>query len=67
MSAMATDNDTNYHRPRTQGGEALPDLDHSFEGYDRSDIFQWELSVQMNARGAATLSDVNEVGKKCGP
>eukprot|EP00957_Ditylum_brightwellii_P031347 2376123-Ditylum_brightwellii.AAC.1 len=61
---MAEANGQQQHNKKHQGGEALPDLDHSFEVYDCSDVFQWELSVQMYARGSIMLVDLNEVGKK---
>eukprot|EP00957_Ditylum_brightwellii_P141190 10757095-Ditylum_brightwellii.AAC.1 len=58
--------DENRHcsHGKQQGGEALPNLDHSFEGYDCTDIFQWELVVQMYTCGATSLNDTNKVGTK---
>eukprot|EP00957_Ditylum_brightwellii_P201875 15327624-Ditylum_brightwellii.AAC.1 len=61
---MVEANDQQQRNKKHQGGKDLLDLDHSFEGYDHSDVFQWELSVQMYARGATTLTDLNEVGKE---
>eukprot|EP00957_Ditylum_brightwellii_P008400 636045-Ditylum_brightwellii.AAC.1 len=63
MVAMEVD-DQDYCYNKKQGGKALPNLEHLFEGYDPTDIFQWELSIQMWARGATSLTTINKVGNK---
>eukprot|EP00957_Ditylum_brightwellii_P056213 4261678-Ditylum_brightwellii.AAC.1 len=64
MSAMVVGNGLNKTWKRKQGSKALHNLDHSFKGYDRANIFQWELVVQMYDHGAKSLTDINEVGQK---
>eukprot|EP00957_Ditylum_brightwellii_P107308 8187903-Ditylum_brightwellii.AAC.1 len=63
MSLELLDENRHHSHGKQQGGEVLLNLDHSFEGYDCADIFQWEL-VQMYACGAKSLNDINKVGTK---
>eukprot|EP00957_Ditylum_brightwellii_P013502 1018479-Ditylum_brightwellii.AAC.1 len=37
---------------------------NTHQGYDLTDIFQWELSIQMWACTATLLTNINEVGNK---
>eukprot|EP00957_Ditylum_brightwellii_P099904 7612990-Ditylum_brightwellii.AAC.1 len=64
MLAIAMDDGLHKTWKRQQGSKASPNLDHYFEGYNRANIFQWELVVQMYAHGMQSLTDVNEVGQK---
>eukprot|EP00957_Ditylum_brightwellii_P041896 3173193-Ditylum_brightwellii.AAC.1 len=64
METMDIGGGQDYCYDKQQGGKALPNLEHSFEGYDPTDIFQWELSIQMWAHGATSLTNINEVGNK---
>eukprot|EP00957_Ditylum_brightwellii_P115053 8775387-Ditylum_brightwellii.AAC.1 len=60
MATMDIDDSHDYCYNKQQGGEALPNLEHLFEGYVPTDIFQWELSIQMWACGATLLTNINE-------
>eukprot|EP00957_Ditylum_brightwellii_P207910 15355086-Ditylum_brightwellii.AAC.1 len=64
MANMSVDTHQDYWYNKQQGGEALPNLEHLFEGYDLMDIFQWELSIQMWACGGTLLTNINEVGNQ---
>eukprot|EP00957_Ditylum_brightwellii_P000132 9839-Ditylum_brightwellii.AAC.1 len=64
MAAMDVDDGQGYHFNKKQGGKALPNLEHLFEGYDPTDIFQWELNIQMWACSATLLTNINDVGNK---
>eukprot|EP00957_Ditylum_brightwellii_P177197 13498636-Ditylum_brightwellii.AAC.1 len=64
MANMSVNAYQDYWYNKQQGGEVLPNLEHLFKGFDQTDIFQWELSIQMWAHGATSLTNINEVGNK---
>eukprot|EP00957_Ditylum_brightwellii_P133608 10186707-Ditylum_brightwellii.AAC.1 len=49
---------------KQQGGTPLPSLDHDFASYHTVEWFQWELNVQLLAKGASQFNATNKVGKK---
>eukprot|EP00957_Ditylum_brightwellii_P001333 104527-Ditylum_brightwellii.AAC.1 len=50
--------------PKQQGGTPLPFLDHDFKAYHTMEWFQWELNVQMLAKGSTQLNAANDIGTK---
>eukprot|EP00957_Ditylum_brightwellii_P074185 5636811-Ditylum_brightwellii.AAC.1 len=64
MANISVDACQDYWYNKQQGGKALPNLKHSFEGYDLADIFQWELSVQIWACDVTSLTSINKVRHK---
>eukprot|EP00957_Ditylum_brightwellii_P052310 3967563-Ditylum_brightwellii.AAC.1 len=53
-----------FHEKKYQGGRALPFLDHDFTGYYITEWYQWEVNVQLLAKGAMQLNSANDVGRK---
>eukprot|EP00957_Ditylum_brightwellii_P001994 153769-Ditylum_brightwellii.AAC.1 len=49
---------------KQQSWDPLPFLDHDFESYHTTEWYQWELNVQLLAKGASQLIATNEVGNK---
>eukprot|EP00957_Ditylum_brightwellii_P020875 1574546-Ditylum_brightwellii.AAC.1 len=45
---------------KQQGGAPLPLLDHDFAPYHTTEWFQWELDVQLLAKGASQLNANNK-------
>eukprot|EP00957_Ditylum_brightwellii_P085303 6488008-Ditylum_brightwellii.AAC.1 len=39
-------------------------FDHDFASYHKTEWFQWELNVQLLAKGASQRNAANEVGNK---
>eukprot|EP00957_Ditylum_brightwellii_P082626 6282189-Ditylum_brightwellii.AAC.1 len=60
------DNEPNAgsNNSKYQGGSLLPFLDHDFKAYHPTEWYQWELNVQMLAKGATQLNTANNVGAK---
>eukprot|EP00957_Ditylum_brightwellii_P029519 2230705-Ditylum_brightwellii.AAC.1 len=52
---------TSSNQPKQQGGSPLPFLDHHFKTYHTTGWCQWELNVQMLAKGATQLNATNNV------
>eukprot|EP00957_Ditylum_brightwellii_P145036 11045782-Ditylum_brightwellii.AAC.1 len=53
-----------FHDKKYQGGKALPFLDHDFTGYNTMEWYQWEVNIQLLAKGAMQLSSANYIGRK---
>eukprot|EP00957_Ditylum_brightwellii_P051074 3872219-Ditylum_brightwellii.AAC.1 len=49
---------------KQQGGSPLPFLDHDFKAYHITEWYQWELNVQMLAKGATQLNAANNMESK---
>eukprot|EP00957_Ditylum_brightwellii_P171970 13093015-Ditylum_brightwellii.AAC.1 len=49
---------------KQQGSDPLSILDHDFASYHTTEWFQWELNVQLLAKGASQLNTANKVGNK---
>eukprot|EP00957_Ditylum_brightwellii_P058836 4460829-Ditylum_brightwellii.AAC.2 len=47
-----------------QNGIALPVLDPKLKGYEITELYQWEMCVQLTARGTTNNTAVNEIGNK---
>eukprot|EP00957_Ditylum_brightwellii_P115165 8783068-Ditylum_brightwellii.AAC.1 len=64
MSKDGNEPNTGSNRPKQQGGSPLALLDHDFKAYHTTEWYQWELNVQMLAKGATQLNAANDVGTK---
>eukprot|EP00957_Ditylum_brightwellii_P180514 13750264-Ditylum_brightwellii.AAC.1 len=53
-----------FHDKKYQGGKALPCLNHNFTGYHITERYNWEVNVQLVAKGATQLNSANDVGRK---
>eukprot|EP00957_Ditylum_brightwellii_P042250 3199713-Ditylum_brightwellii.AAC.1 len=51
-----------FQDKKYQGGKSLLFLDHDFTGYHTMEWYQWEVSVQLLAKGATKLDLANDVG-----
>eukprot|EP00957_Ditylum_brightwellii_P162144 12345264-Ditylum_brightwellii.AAC.1 len=49
---------------KQQGGTLLPFLNHDFKSYHNTEVYQWELKVQLKVTGATQLNSANTVGPK---
>eukprot|EP00957_Ditylum_brightwellii_P169935 12934798-Ditylum_brightwellii.AAC.1 len=47
-----------------QNSVTLPVLDPKWEGYEISELYQWEMCVQFSARGTSSNKPVAEIGNK---
>eukprot|EP00957_Ditylum_brightwellii_P084967 6461407-Ditylum_brightwellii.AAC.1 len=45
---------------KQQGGAPLLFLDHDFASYHTTESFQWELNVQLLAKGASQFNAANK-------
>eukprot|EP00957_Ditylum_brightwellii_P071893 5464084-Ditylum_brightwellii.AAC.1 len=50
--------------PKYQGGSLLPILDHDFKACHTTEWYQWELNVQMLAKGTMQINAANNTGTK---
>eukprot|EP00957_Ditylum_brightwellii_P162033 12336001-Ditylum_brightwellii.AAC.1 len=64
MSGDGNEPNTSNECPKQQGGSSLLFLDHDFKAYHTTEWYQWELSVQMLAKGATQLNAANDMGTK---
>eukprot|EP00957_Ditylum_brightwellii_P166020 12640071-Ditylum_brightwellii.AAC.1 len=64
MSRDSNEPNTSSNKPKQQGGFLFPFLDHDFKAYHTTEWYQWELNVQMLAKGATQLNAANNVGTK---
>eukprot|EP00957_Ditylum_brightwellii_P164564 12529391-Ditylum_brightwellii.AAC.1 len=64
MANVNIDACQDYWHNKQQGEEVLPNLEHSFEDYDPTDIYQCELSVLMWYCSPTLLTSINKVGNK---
>eukprot|EP00957_Ditylum_brightwellii_P078642 5978657-Ditylum_brightwellii.AAC.1 len=53
-----------HYDKKYEGGTALLFLDHDFAGYHITKWYQWEIKVQLLAKGATQLNSVNDVETK---
>eukprot|EP00957_Ditylum_brightwellii_P112473 8575233-Ditylum_brightwellii.AAC.1 len=53
-----------FHDTKYQGGKALPFLDHDFTSYHTTEWCQWEVNIQLLAKGATQLNSANDIGGK---
>eukprot|EP00957_Ditylum_brightwellii_P080637 6133179-Ditylum_brightwellii.AAC.1 len=47
-----------------QNGVALLVLDRKLNGYKVIELYQWEMCVQVSARGATSNCPMNKIGNK---
>ena len=47
-----------------QNGVALPVVDPKLNRYEITELYQWEMCVQLSAQGATSNYPVNEIGTK---
>eukprot|EP00957_Ditylum_brightwellii_P027813 2103083-Ditylum_brightwellii.AAC.1 len=64
MSGDVNEPNTRNEHPKQQRGSLLPFLDHNFKAYHTTEWYQWELKVQMLAKGATQLTAANDVDTK---
>eukprot|EP00957_Ditylum_brightwellii_P004710 358253-Ditylum_brightwellii.AAC.1 len=64
MSGDDNEPSTGRDHPKQQGDSLLPFLDHDFKTYHTTEWYQWELNVQMLAKGATQLNVANDMGTK---
>eukprot|EP00957_Ditylum_brightwellii_P060373 4583854-Ditylum_brightwellii.AAC.1 len=64
MSGDGNEPNIGGNKPKQQGDSPLPFLDYDFLTYHTTEWYQWELNVQMLAKGAAQLNAANDVGTK---
>eukprot|EP00957_Ditylum_brightwellii_P111774 8525680-Ditylum_brightwellii.AAC.1 len=64
MSGDGNEPNTGNKCPKQQGGSPLPFFDHDFKAYHTTEWYQWELNVQILAKGATQLNAGNDVGTK---
>eukprot|EP00957_Ditylum_brightwellii_P051510 3904943-Ditylum_brightwellii.AAC.1 len=64
MSGEGNVPNTTGKSQKQQGGDPLLFLDHDFASYHTTKWFQWELNVQLLAKGASQLNAANEIGNK---
>eukprot|EP00957_Ditylum_brightwellii_P097084 7393285-Ditylum_brightwellii.AAC.1 len=66
MSSEGNGLNTAGESQKQQGGTSLLFLDHDFASYHTTQWLQWELNVQLMAKGASQLNGANKVGNKVG-
>eukprot|EP00957_Ditylum_brightwellii_P169040 12866653-Ditylum_brightwellii.AAC.1 len=49
---------------KQQGSSPLPFLNRDFKAYNTTEWYQWELNIEMSAKGAAQLNAANDIGTK---
>eukprot|EP00957_Ditylum_brightwellii_P199124 15178427-Ditylum_brightwellii.AAC.1 len=64
MSRYDNEPNTGDKCPKQQGDSLLPLLDHYFKAYHTTEWYQWELNIQMLAKGATQLNAANNVCTK---
>eukprot|EP00957_Ditylum_brightwellii_P068544 5204082-Ditylum_brightwellii.AAC.1 len=64
MSGDGNEPNTGSNKPKQQRGSPLPFLGHDFKVYHITEWYQWEVNVQMLAKGATQLNAANNVGMK---
>eukprot|EP00957_Ditylum_brightwellii_P117027 8926661-Ditylum_brightwellii.AAC.1 len=64
MTESGTENAISFQDKKYQGGKTLPFLDHNFTGYYTTEWYQWEVNVQLLAKGATQLNLKNDFGEK---
>eukprot|EP00957_Ditylum_brightwellii_P124572 9494243-Ditylum_brightwellii.AAC.1 len=64
MSGNCNEPNTGSNRQKQQGGSLLTFLDHNFKAYRTTEWYQWELNVQILAKGATQLNAANNIGTK---
>eukprot|EP00957_Ditylum_brightwellii_P205558 15344394-Ditylum_brightwellii.AAC.1 len=64
MSGEGNGPNTADKSQKQQGVAPLLFLDHDFAPYHTTEWFQWELNVQLLAKGASQLNAANKVGNK---
>eukprot|EP00957_Ditylum_brightwellii_P037589 2843148-Ditylum_brightwellii.AAC.1 len=51
-----------FQDKKYQGGKVLPFLYHDFTGYHSMEWYQWEVNIQLLAKGTTQLNLANDVG-----
>eukprot|EP00957_Ditylum_brightwellii_P132908 10134853-Ditylum_brightwellii.AAC.1 len=64
MSGYGNKPNTGNKHLKQQGDSPLPFLYHDFKVHHTTLWYQWELNVQMLAKGATQLNAANYVGTK---
>eukprot|EP00957_Ditylum_brightwellii_P210468 15365003-Ditylum_brightwellii.AAC.1 len=53
-----------FHDKKYQGGKTLPFLDHDFTCYHTTELYQWEVDIQLLAKGTMQLNLASGIGGK---
>eukprot|EP00957_Ditylum_brightwellii_P209345 15361284-Ditylum_brightwellii.AAC.1 len=61
MSSYGNKPNNSNEGPKQQGGSLLPFLDHDFKAHHTTEWYQWELNMQMLAKGTTQLNAANNV------
>eukprot|EP00957_Ditylum_brightwellii_P132493 10103828-Ditylum_brightwellii.AAC.1 len=64
MAGSGKEDAMSFQDKKYQGGKALLFLDHDFTYYHTTEWYQWEVNVQLLAKGATQLNLANDVGGK---
>ena len=64
MADSGKENAVSYQDKKYQGGKTLPFLDHDFTGYHSTKWYQWEVNIQLLAKGATQLYLTNVIEGK---
>eukprot|EP00957_Ditylum_brightwellii_P197910 15077133-Ditylum_brightwellii.AAC.1 len=64
MSGVGNEPNTSSDKSKQQEGYLLPFMDHDFKAYHTTEWYQWELNVQMLAKGTTQLNAANNIGTK---
>eukprot|EP00957_Ditylum_brightwellii_P174271 13267933-Ditylum_brightwellii.AAC.1 len=64
MGGDGNEPNSSSNQHKQQGGSLLPFLDHDFKAYHITEWYQWELNVQMLAKGATQLNAATDIGTK---
>eukprot|EP00957_Ditylum_brightwellii_P006971 528348-Ditylum_brightwellii.AAC.1 len=64
MADSGKENAVLFQDRKYQGGKALPFLDHDFTGYQTTEWYQWEVNIQLLAKGTTQLNSANDIRGK---
>eukprot|EP00957_Ditylum_brightwellii_P081097 6168004-Ditylum_brightwellii.AAC.1 len=64
MSRDGNEPNTGSNKPKQKRDSLLSFLDHDFKVYYTNEWYQWELNVQMLAKGAPQLNAASNIGTK---
>eukprot|EP00957_Ditylum_brightwellii_P193699 14750358-Ditylum_brightwellii.AAC.1 len=64
MADSGKENAVPFQDEKYKGGKALPFFDHDFTGYHTTEWYQWEVNIQLLARGTTQLNSANDIRGK---
>eukprot|EP00957_Ditylum_brightwellii_P079718 6061071-Ditylum_brightwellii.AAC.1 len=64
MTDSATNTQWHSSAVNHQNGVVLLVLDPKLEGYETSELYQWEMCVQLSAQGATKETPTNKIRNK---